>query len=156
MDTFSTIHPRDGLHLAAGDTGLLGAPGDVAPLVGRAFEDAAIVSSDAQSAQAVERHAHAGVLQGRVEFDAHEVVAFLAALLGLTLELLPLLEARGADDKAVRCRHAATGVLAAGDAGTRLIELDRRLHDRFSFVSSLDGQSLQVWRLQNSSLVSIG
>ena len=104
----------------------------------------------------MERYAGAGVLQGGVEFDARDAVAFLAALLGLTLELLSLLEATGADDKAVGCRHAATGVSAACDAGTRLIELDRRLHDRFSFVIGLDGQPLEVWRLQNSSVVSIG
>ena len=135
---------------------MLGAPGDVAPLVGRPFEEAVIVGGDAQAAQSVERHAGAGVLQSRVEFDARDAVAFLAALLGLTLELLPLLEATGADDQTVGCRHAATGVLAADDAGARLIELDWRLHVRFSFVSSLDGQSLQVWRLQNSSFVSMG
>ena len=116
LGTFSTIHPWNGLHLATGDAGLLGAPGDVAPLIGRAFEDATIVGGNAQTAHAVERHAGARVLQRRVEFDARDAVAFLAALLGLALEVAFLLEASGADYQTVGCRHAATGVLIAGDA----------------------------------------
>ena len=114
--TVSAIRPRDGLHLAAGDAGLLGTPGDETPLVGRAFKDAAIVGSDAQAAQSVERHARACVLQGRVEFDALDAIVFVAALLGVALERLSLPEAVSADYHAVGSCHAATAGPAAGSA----------------------------------------